>query len=36
MEQPEVLTFDDDMDEADVLVQLQPTITLKYEYNNEP
>lgn len=35
MEQPEVLTFDDDMDEADVLVQLQPTITLKYEYNNE-
>ncbi|EFX74406.1 hypothetical protein DAPPUDRAFT_251941 [Daphnia pulex] len=34
MEQPEVLTFDDDMDEADALVQLQPTITLKYEHNN--
>lgn len=31
MEQPEVLTFDDEMGEADALVQLQPTVTLKYE-----
>lgn len=31
MEQPEVLTFDDEMGEADALVHLQPTVTLKYE-----
>ncbi|KAK4026870.1 hypothetical protein OUZ56_015896 [Daphnia magna] len=31
MEQPEVLTFDDEMGEADALVQLQPTVTLKVE-----